>query len=265
MTGYALRLSEAEIARYLRMAASARADETDLWNRAGIVGGARVADLGCGPGATLVAMAEAVGPSGAVTGVDADPEAIGVARELIAAAKLDHAQARVGNAAETGLARESVDVAVLRHVLAHNGRTEQALVDHAASLVRPGGCVYLLDIESSLFRSVPADANLAELWAAYEAFHAHRGNDLKVGLRLHALLAGAGLDVEFHTIRGVVQDRPAGQRPPPWAAREAMVAAGVADAADLARWEAGLLALDAAPTPIRQYIPFFIAVGRKPE
>ena len=73
---YALRLSDDELGRYRMMAARARAEEGDLWTQAGIVPGARVADVGCGPGAMLVTLAEVVGPTGHVIGVDADPAAV---------------------------------------------------------------------------------------------------------------------------------------------------------------------------------------------
>jgi hypothetical protein len=58
---YALALSEAELTRYRMMAEQARSAEADPWRRAGIVPGARVADVGCGPGALLPALAAAVG------------------------------------------------------------------------------------------------------------------------------------------------------------------------------------------------------------
>ena len=53
---YSLALSNAEVARYQLMAERARATEADLWQRAGIVAGAKVADVGCGPGALLPAL-----------------------------------------------------------------------------------------------------------------------------------------------------------------------------------------------------------------
>jgi 2-polyprenyl-3-methyl-5-hydroxy-6-metoxy-1,4-benzoquinol methylase len=77
--GYALRLTDAEIGRYRMMAEQARTAEADLWRLAGIGPGARVADLGCGPGALLPALAAEVGPTGHVTGVDGDPAAVGAA------------------------------------------------------------------------------------------------------------------------------------------------------------------------------------------
>lgn len=264
MTGYSLRMSDTELGRYRRMADAARADEAQLWAQAGIVQGAHIADLGCGPGATLLGMAEVVGPAGSVVGVDGDGPAVAVACDLIAAAGLTHATARVGDVADSKIEPGSVDVAVLRHVLAHNGPTEQAIVDHAASLVRPGGCVYLYDIEVTAMRRHPEHALVAEMWERYREFHARRGNDLLVGLRLGDLLAAAGLEEVAYTVRGMVARPKPGMRPPPWAAREAMVAAGVLDAADVARWERGLDELDATDGWPRGFFIGFVAIGRRP-
>ncbi len=142
MTDYALALSDEEVARYLAMASRARLEEAQAWEAAGIVPGARVADVGCGPGATLLAMAEVVGPTGLVVGVDADPGAVATALQLIAASVLEHASAVLGSADDTTLTPGGFDVVVLRHVLAHNGGREEAIVRHLAELVRPQGCVY---------------------------------------------------------------------------------------------------------------------------
>src|SRR6476661_870840 len=50
---YALLLSDAERARYRLMAERASSEEAQLWQQAGIRPGARVADIGCGPGASM--------------------------------------------------------------------------------------------------------------------------------------------------------------------------------------------------------------------
>jgi SAM-dependent methyltransferase len=264
MADYALRMSPEELGRYRLMAGAARDLEADLWAQAGIVAGARVVDLGCGPGAALLAMAEVVGTDGSLRGVDGDPAALAVAESLIAGADLANASVEVGDVAATTIDAGSADVVVLRHVLAHNGPTEQAIVDHAASLVRPGGCVYLVDIEAELARSRPRPPLLDEIAERYRAYHAQRGNDLRVGIRLADLLERAGLDLVVDTMRVGVFDIPRGFRPPAWAAREAMVAAGVIDAADVERWAAGLAEIEAADRPLRGFFPIFVAAGRKP-
>ncbi len=266
MAGYALELSPGERERYRRMAERARTDEADAWRRAGIVPGAHVVDVGCGPGAVLLAMAEVVGPTGSVMGVDADPEAVATAAGLVRQAGVP-ARVQLGRADDTGLPAGSADVAVLRLVLAHNGGREQAIVDHLAQLVRPQGCVYLVDVELTALRFLRAPAEVLELGERYLAFHRRRGNDPQVGLRLGDLLRAAGLDVVDHSGTWLIMQAPPGVRPPSWAARAAMVAEGAASEEDVARWGRALDALDALERPEDRpvlFSPFFTATGRRP-
>ena len=260
---YALELSEGEVERYRMMADRARADEADLWELAGIGSGARVADVGCGPGAMLPALSDAVGPGGRVQAVDADPAAVAAARALAAAAALANVSVAEARADHTGLEPGSLDVVMLRHVLAHNGGAEDAIVGHLATLVRPGGCVYLVDADGTAVRVLPEHADLADLAERYAAFRAARGDDNRAGLRLADRLARAGLEVVEFRGRYVIGEPPPGVRPPGWAAREAMVTAGVATGDDLRRWERAFQELEAAPVRPTFFAPFFTAVGRR--
>jgi SAM-dependent methyltransferase len=266
VTDYALRLSEAELNRYRVMAEHARAAEADLWQLAGIVAGAVVADIGCGPGAILPALSEAVGPGGVVHALDADADARAAARTLIEAAGLSNTDVREGRAEDTGFEVSSFDAVMMRHVLAHNGRQEQAIVDHLAGLVRPGGAVYLLDIDGPGLRTRNADPDLADLNDKYAQFHALRGNDLQVGLRLDALLETAGLQVIGYRGWYTIITPPPGLRGPAWAGRDAMLAAGVATAEDVARWSAAFDRSEATANAPRMklFAPMFAAVGRRP-
>ncbi len=58
MVSYALQLSDEEVQRYRAMAKTAVAAERKLWEAAGISRGAAVADVGCGPGAVAVLLAQ---------------------------------------------------------------------------------------------------------------------------------------------------------------------------------------------------------------
>lgn len=260
---YALRLSEAELGRYALMAELARVSEADLWTQAGIVAGARVGDVGCGPGALFPGLVAAVTGAGAVRGVDGDAAAVAQARAMVAAGGWGNVEVTEGRAEATGTEPGSLDAVMMRHVLAHNGPTEQTIVDHLATLVRPGGHVYLVDIDATLFRMEPRVPVAEEMSEAYHAFHAARGNDLRVGLRLPELVETAGLEIVAH--RGWFNIvRPSGQlRPPAWAARDAMVAAGHATAEDLTRWEAAFSELEQSPPRI--YAPLFGCVARRPD
>ncbi len=70
MVEYSLRLSDAELTRYEMMAARALEHERAQWTAAGVVEGAVVADIGCGPGAVSIALARQVGGSGRVLAFD---------------------------------------------------------------------------------------------------------------------------------------------------------------------------------------------------
>lgn len=260
-TPYTLRLSEAEVLRYRMMAEVARASESDVWQAAGIVTGAAVADIGCGPGAMLPALSEAVGTDGRVNGVDADPDAVAAATALIDAASLFNVSVTQADAASTGLPEGTFDAVMMRHVLAHNGAREQSIVDHLATLARPGGCVFLVDVDGAAMRMRPADPDLDQMNQAYARFHAAKGNDLEVGLRLADLLKAAGLEVVDFRGRYNIVKPPTGLRPPPWAARDAMVEAGFATVADVARWQTALDRASASPPTI--FAPLFTAVGRR--
>ncbi|MGH3886591.1 MAG: class I SAM-dependent methyltransferase [Pseudonocardiaceae bacterium] len=259
---YALRLTEAERGRYRLMAESARAEERAQWTAAGIVPGARVADIGCGPGAVLRLLAEEVGDGGRADGVDLDVGAVTAAAEQVA--ELTQASVRVGEAAATGLDPGSYDVVMCRHVLAHNGGRETAIVAHLVELARPGGAIYLVDADGTAMRMHPEDPDIADLNARYVELHRSRGNDIALGPALGALLETAGLQVESFRSGGPVYRVAPQLRPPSWAARDALVATGLATAKDLSRWEAAFERIDALPTRPWMTVASFMAVGRKP-
>ena len=261
MADYALAVSAEEVQRYRFMADRARADEAELWRRAGIGPGAVVADVGCGPAAVSVVLADLVGPAGRVIAVEREASARAEAEQVIAAAGADNVELREGTAADTGIPAGSVDVVMMRHVLAHNGPDEQRIVDHLAQLVRPGGSVYLVDADATAFRVLDVEPDLEDLNERYLEFHRRRGNDLRTGLRLGQLLDRAGLDVVLHQGRYTIAEMPPGMRPPAWAARDTMLAEGIVSADDVRRWEAAFNRMDAAPQRPTLFAPTFVAFG----
>jgi SAM-dependent methyltransferase len=189
---------------------------------------------------------------------------VAAARALAAAAGLANVSVAEARADHTGLAPGSLDAVMLRHVLAHNGGAEDAIVGHLATLVRPGGCVYLVDADGTAIRSLPEHADLTDLADRYAAFRSARGDDNRAGLRLADRLVRAGLEVVEFRGRYFIGQPPPGVRPPSWAAREAMVAAGVATEEDVGRWERAFHEVEAAPVAPTVFAPFFAAVGRRP-
>jgi len=259
---YALAMSDAELARYRVMAARAVASEAAEFRLAGIVPGVTVADVGAGPAAMSVEVAQLVGPEGRVIAIEPDERSRATAATVIAAAGATNVELRPGTATETGLDPGSVDVAMMRHVLAHNGGREQAFVDHLASRVRPGGCVYLVDTDLTGARSIDGPPELDDLFDKYSEFHRARRNDPLAGLQLANLLKAAGLEVLAFEGRYSILAAPPGLRPPPWAGRDSMLADGAITQADVDRWSDGFEKSDAQDRRPTIFVPLFIAIGR---
>lgn len=265
MTGYGLELDAVEHARLRAQAAGVHLIDDDLWPLAGVVPGADVVDLGCGPAAVMLELLPLVGPDGTLTGVDADPGVVERGRAEVTAAGAGNVVVREGLAQDSGLPAGSFDTAVVRLVLIHNGGREQEIVDHAAWLVRPGGRVLLYDLDSTMIRVVPPTAPVSELHERFQAYQRARGNDPAVGLRLPELLESAGLVLEAFRGSCHTRSRAPGQRGPSWAARRAMVQAGVATSDDLQRWAREFDRLDAQPRQPWMIGCVFVAVGRRPK
>jgi SAM-dependent methyltransferase len=264
MTDYALELDAIEISRYRMMAAHAKADEASQWAAAGIAPGARVADVGCGPGAITALLADAVAPTGSVVGVDGNAGTVAAARELTADAGVTNVDFQVAPAEATGLAAGSFDVVMLRHVLAHNGGREQAIVDHLAALARPDGIVYVVDVDLTATKLYPVPADLVDLGERYVRFHRQLGNNPEIGLGLRQLLTTAGLEMVDYTGRYAIIPGEPGMRPPSWAARDAMMAAGLADQQDVERWRVAFELLDGEPQRPFIFASMFTALARRP-
>jgi len=266
---YSLALGEAEIGRYRFMAQVARQTEAAEWGAAGIVAGARVADIGCGPGMVLLELADVVGSSGSVLGIDRGAAEIETAQSLIAEQGLTNATARQADAWDTGIDPGSIDVVNIRHVLAHNtAENQRRILVHALDLLRPGGALYAVDVDLATSRTDPPDDDFRDLNDRYIAHLIDTGRDPSVGPKLGSLAASVGFDAvqRFADFTIPPPFVLAEVRPPPWAARAAMIESGHATTDDVARWDAALTAF--AVTAVAQnraaFIASFRVIARKP-
>jgi ubiquinone/menaquinone biosynthesis C-methylase UbiE len=122
------------------------------FERAGLVRGMRVLDLGCGAGDVSLLVADMVGATGEVIGVDRSAAAVEAAAARAARLGVRHAMFQV---AELGtlMLDTPVDAVVGRFVLMHQNDPATAL-GAAVRHVRPGGIVAM--IESHMQAAVPA-------------------------------------------------------------------------------------------------------------
>lgn len=113
-----------------------------LLSSAGVTAGMRVLDLGSGVGDVALLLADIVGPTGEVVGIEAAPESIAIAAERVAAAGLGDnvrfVQADLRD--ELALDGAPFDAVVGRWVLMYQPDPVD-LVRRLVDLVRPGGIV----------------------------------------------------------------------------------------------------------------------------
>ncbi|MRG98454.1 methyltransferase domain-containing protein [Polyangium spumosum] len=188
---YLLERSAREAERLRRQVEELAGEARWLLDRLQIRPGASAIELGCGPYGVLDLLAERVGPSGTVVGLDRNEGFVASAREHAAELRA-HVEVIQGDARATNLPRESFDVAFCRLLLVNVPRPEQ-IVAEMVSLLRPGGVLASHEADYLPHGCDPPSPAWDRLFDLFLAYSRAKGVDLFVGRRLHRMLRDAGL------------------------------------------------------------------------
>jgi SAM-dependent methyltransferase len=155
----------------------------------GLRRGMRVADVGCGVGMVTGLLAELVGPTGHVVGIDSSAPQLEQSRELLAAR---HRQAEFveASATDTGLPPGSFDLVYSRFLLIHLTEPERALREMRA-LLKPDGILVCEDGDLTSAGSEPPSA-LGAFADLFGRLGPARGVDYTLGRRLYQMVLAAG-------------------------------------------------------------------------
>ncbi len=149
-----------------------------------------VLDLGCGPGADLLAFAAAAGDGGRVIGLDSDPEALAKARARVA--DLAHVEVIEADLHAIGLPDTSIDRVHTDRVLQHVADPAAALTE-ARRVLRPSGRAVFAEPDwDTLIIDYP-DLTVARAYTRFVTEQVVR-NDA-IGRQLPRLVLDAGFDV----------------------------------------------------------------------
>jgi SAM-dependent methyltransferase len=143
-TAYVLGDAPDELRRLDEQSAILRPATARLLADCGLRAGMSVLDVGCGTGEVSMLAADAVGPAGAVTGVDRAPEALEKGRDRAALRRAGHVRF-VEDDIGAMSADEDYDAVLGRMVLMHQPDPVQVLA-HLAALARPGAAVAFAEI-----------------------------------------------------------------------------------------------------------------------
>jgi ubiquinone/menaquinone biosynthesis C-methylase UbiE len=192
---YALGRSAAEHQRLLEQASFLRPLTERLFRAAGVVAGMRVLDVGSGVGDVAFLLAELVGPTGEVIGVDLDHEALSRARERAAVQGLRNVHFFEGDFRTINLDGD-FDAAAGRLVLLYLADPSEG-VRAVASRVRSGGPIVFQEMDMNIDAPSHSYPTSDSLWSAtgraiIETFAA-AGVRVRIGRELIEIFLTAGL------------------------------------------------------------------------
>ena len=166
-----------------------------LWDAARFAPGERILDLGCGPGYGTMELAQLVGSTGAVIGVDVSRRFLSVLQATVQALTLRNISWHESDVHALPLADASVDGVFARWVLSFTASPGDVLGD-VARVLRPGGRVAVLDYANyAAFAMAPGSSAVDRVIAATGQSIDNAGGDFNLGRRLPTLMVEAGLEV----------------------------------------------------------------------
>ncbi len=189
-------IEDERVARYEQMFVW-RDEQKRLLEPARIAAGQRVLDLGCGPGFLSLALAELVGPSGAVHGVDINARFVADAGQRAKERAISNAQFHQVDGAILPLATASIDVAIAKNVFEYVPDLP-ATLDEVVRVLSPGGRLHAIDSDWGFVIVEPwGKATVDRFFAA--AAPAFR--EPYIGRKLPAAFQAAGLsDIEVRIV-----------------------------------------------------------------
>ena len=194
-TDYVLGTHDEEVARLGLQHRVWRDVVTACWHRVGITEGWRVIDVGAGPGYATADLAEIVGPTGAVFGIERSTRFLEAARERCARRGLRNVELREADLMEYSLGDLGYDASWCRWVASFVS-SPRKLVENIAGALRPGGIAIFHEYSDYLtFRFMPIrpalekfELEVMESWIA-------SGGEPNVARELPELLQEAGFRV----------------------------------------------------------------------
>lgn len=181
-----------------------------LFEQAGITNGMKVLDVGSGAGDVALQLAELVGPTGSIVGVELHAPLVEVARARVKAAGLTNVSFLAGDIREVALGHD-FDAVVGRNILMYVA-DPAAVLRVGAEHLRPGGIVAFQEVEWSIseqaarLEAIPSLVRQAASWV-YSAF-SQAGTEMQMSFKFPGAFLEAGLPSPALILEGILGTDP---------------------------------------------------------
>ena len=208
---------------------------TECWQRAGITHGWRVLDVGAGPGYATADLAEIVGPTGFVLGVERSTRFLAAARERCSRRGLSNVEFREADLMNVSLGALGYDASWCRWVACFVVSPKK-LIENIAGALRPGGLAIFHEYSDyETFRFMPIRPALERFSIAVIESWRASGGEPNVGRELPQLLTQAG----FRILEIIPRVRTVSQRDYTWQWPKSFIEINVARLEELEALTAG--------------------------
>lgn len=230
-TDYVLGTHDDEVARLGLQHRVWRSAVTDCWQRVGITHGWRVLDVGAGPGYATADLAEIVGPTGAVLGIERSAHFLEAARARCQSRRLTNVEFREADLMDVSLGNLDFDASWCRWVASFVSSPKK-LVENIAGALRPGGVAIFHEYSDyATFCFMPTKPALESFMHETMVSWRAAGGEPNIARELPQLLADVGLRV----VEIIPRVRTVSQRDYTWQWPKAFIDINVARLQELGR------------------------------
>jgi ubiquinone/menaquinone biosynthesis C-methylase UbiE len=189
---YPIKTSADEFARLKIQSDLFRNDARTMLAKIGDGSGWRVLDLCCGTGGITDVLSEWVGRDGSVVGADIDTVKLSQARHWAGSLELANVEFVQANAFDSGLTPGSFDLVHARFALSviQNGL---GILDHMMTLVRPGGIVFVEEVNTHTMECAPPISDWDRALALMKDTFLAIGADTTMAMSLRGVFLEKGL------------------------------------------------------------------------
>ncbi len=177
----------------------------EVWETAGVQPGMTVLDLGCGPGYATLDLAQIVGPTGRVIGLDESASFLKQLNDQAKARRLENVERVLGDVQklEEAMTKSdgAIDIAYARWLFCFLPHPEY-VIRGLRRLLKPGGRVAVQDyFNYEAMTIAPKSPIFVKAIAAVGASWRARGGDPDIMGRLPAMFTAAGFKTEHLQVR----------------------------------------------------------------